>query len=172
MPTGLVPHTPPRRLVLLSVLAAALGVAGGAAAYVLVHLIALLTNLTLLHRFGWKLPSFAHHHPGPSVILAFELLLFEFSTRAFVPLVVAASVAGGMHSALFGSGPLFAVPAHHYAGLTRLPLFAVLGLLAGLFAVVVVRGLFLVEEGFRRLPVGEFWHPVIGALGFALVGIA
>src|SRR5947208_5897488 len=110
--------------------------------------------------------------PLASVVLAIELLLFEFSTRAFVPLVVAASIAGGMHSLLFGSGPLFAVPAHHYAGLTRLPLFAVLGLLAGLFAVVVVRGLFLVEEGFRRLPVGEFWHPVIGALGFALVGIA
>src|SRR5439155_23175701 len=70
MPTGLVPRTPPRRLVLLSVLAAALGVAGGAAAYVLVHLIALLTNLTLLHRFGWKLPSFAHHDPGPWVIPA------------------------------------------------------------------------------------------------------
>ena len=33
--------------------------------------------------------------PLAAVVLAIELLLFEFSTRAFVPLVVATSVAGG-----------------------------------------------------------------------------
>ena len=47
--------------------------------------------------------------PLAAVMLAIELLLFEFSVRALVPLVVAAAVAGGMHSALFGDGPLFAV---------------------------------------------------------------
>ena len=39
-----------------------------------------------------------------------------------------------------------------------------------LLAVVVSKGLFLVEEGFRRLPVSELWHPVLGAVGFAAVG--
>ena len=48
--------------------------------------------------------------PLAAVVLAIELLLFEFSVRAFVPLVVAAAVAGGMHAALFGDGPLFQVP--------------------------------------------------------------
>ena len=38
--------------------------------------------------------------PLAAVVLAIELLLFEFSTRAFVPLVVATSVAGGVHAAL------------------------------------------------------------------------
>ena len=33
--------------------------------------------------------------PLAAVVLAIELLLFEFSTRAFIPLVVATSVAGG-----------------------------------------------------------------------------
>jgi H+/Cl- antiporter ClcA/CBS domain-containing protein len=109
--------------------------------------------------------------PLAAVVLAIELLVFEFSTRAFIPLVVAASVAGGAHAALFGSGPLFAVPPHDYAGLGRLPLYALLGAGCGLLAVVLSKGLFLVERGFRRLPVGEFWHPVIGAVGFALVGV-
>jgi CBS domain-containing protein len=109
--------------------------------------------------------------PLAAVMLAIELLLFEFSTRAFVPLVVAASLAAGVHSALFGSGPLFAVPVHDYAGLRLLPWFVVLGLACGLLAVVVSKGLFLVEAGFRRLPVSEFWHPVIGAFGFAAVGL-
>jgi H+/Cl- antiporter ClcA len=109
--------------------------------------------------------------PLASVVLALELLLFEFSTRVFVPLVVAAAVAGGMHAALFDAGPFFAVPAHDFAGLASLPAFAVLGVACGLAAVVIAKGLFLIEAGFRRLPVGEFWHPVIGAVGFATVGL-
>src|SRR5438876_7563392 len=217
-----------RRTLLLAGLAALIGLAGGLAAYVLVHLIALLTNLAFFHRVDWTLPSFTNLDRSPtiilvavaggllvgalakwspiirghgipeameavltkqsriaprtaiakpvsaaiaigtggpfgaegpiivtggaigsligqfvpvspsereillatgaaagmaatfgaplaSVVLAIELLLFEFSTRAFVPLVVASSVAAGMHSAFFGTGPLFAVPQHDFA---------------------------------------------------------
>src|SRR5919197_2286094 len=109
--------------------------------------------------------------PLASVVLALELLLFEFSTRAFVPLVVGAAVAGGMHALLFDAGPFFEVPANHFAGLGSLPVFAVLGVVCGLAAVMINKGLFLIEAGFRRLPVGAFWHPVIGAVGFATVGL-
>ena len=109
--------------------------------------------------------------PLAAVVLAIELLLFEFSERSFVPLVVAASVAGAMHAALFGPGPLFHVPTHHYAGLTSLPVFALVGILCGLLAVVICQGLYLVEAGFRRLPIHDFWHPILGALGFAAVGL-
>jgi len=109
--------------------------------------------------------------PIASIVLATELLLFEFSTRAFIPTAVSAAVAGGIHSALFGDGPLFSVPDHGFAGLTDLPLFVPLGVLSGLLAVIISKGLFFVEAGFRRLPVREFWHPVIGAVGFGLVGM-
>ena len=109
--------------------------------------------------------------PLASVILAIELLLFEFSARALVPLVVATSVAGGVHNALFGNGPLFAVPVHNYRGLAGLPAFIVLGLACGLMAVLLTKGLFFVEHLYRRLPVGIFWHPVVGAVLFASVGL-
>lgn len=277
-------QTSASRLLLLSCLAVLLGFLGGGAAWVLLHLIGLLTNLALFQRFAWELPSFKTLVPSPwiplaamagaflvsclakwspvirghgipeameavlvrqariapraalakplsaaiaigtggpfgaegpiivtggalgsllgqvlhvspaerkillacgaaagmsatfgaplaSVVLAIELLLFEFSTRAFVPLVVAASVAAGMHSALFGTGPLFAMPDHDFAGLSSLPWFLLLGLLCGLVAVVVSEGLFAVEAGFRRLPMDELWHPVIGAIGFSAVGL-
>lgn len=109
--------------------------------------------------------------PVASIVLATELLLFEFSTRAFIPTAVSAAVAGGIHSAVFGDGPLFTVPDHGFAGLADLPLFVPLGVLSGLLAVVISKGLFVVEAGFRRLPVSEFWHPVIGAVGFGAVGM-
>lgn len=272
------------RIARLSLLAAVVGLVAGGAAWVLVHLIGLLTNLALFHRWGWEVPSFEHLDTGPSlyvaavggalivallarwapvirghgipeameavlvrrsriaprtaiakpvsaavaigtggpfgaegpiivtggsigsllgqlfhvspnerkillacgagagmaatfgsplaaVVLAIELLLFEFTTRAFVPLVVATSVAGAVHAALFGNGPLFTVPQHDFAGLGQLPLFALLGGVCGLLAVVVSKGLFVVEAAYRRLPVHDFWHPAIGALGFATVGV-
>ncbi|MGE3618829.1 MAG: chloride channel protein [Acidimicrobiia bacterium] len=109
--------------------------------------------------------------PLAAVVLALELLLFEFSARALIPLVVATSVAGAVHSALFGSGPLFSVPHHDLSGLDVLPAFALLGLACGALAVVISRGLFLVEHLFRRLPLDDLWHPVLGALGFAVVGL-
>lgn len=109
--------------------------------------------------------------PLAAVVLAIELLLFEFSARALLPILTAASIAGGVHVALFGSQPLFHVPAHEFSGLGQLWLFGLLGIACGLLAVVVCRGLFLIEAGYRRLPIGTFWHPLIGALGFALIGL-
>src|SRR5581483_8291515 len=65
---GRVMETSTRRIAMLCLLAAVLGLAGGGAAWVLLRLIALLTNLALLHLFGWTLPSFAHFHPGPLIV--------------------------------------------------------------------------------------------------------
>ena len=273
-----------RRTCFLAAVAVVLGLAGGGAAWVLLHLIGLITNLALFHQYAWAMPSFQNFHPGPillveaaaggfavslfarwapvirghgipeameavltrqsriapraalakpasaaiaigtggpfgaegpiivtggaigsligqvirvtpserkillacgaaagmsatfgaplaAVVLAIELLLFEFSHRSFVPLVVASSVAGAMHALLFSPGPLFHVPQHNYAGLSSLPLFGLVGIACGLLAVVICKGLYVIEGGFRRLPISEFWHPILGAIGFACVGL-
>ncbi|MCA8914994.1 MAG: chloride channel protein [Planctomycetes bacterium] len=109
--------------------------------------------------------------PLASVVIALELLLFEFSTRAFIPLVVAVTLAAGVHSALFGHQSLFSVPAHEYAGIGKLPFYLVLGLACGLLATLVTKGLFLFEHLFRKLPVSVTWHPLIGAIGFGIIGV-
>ncbi len=57
--TNRVTSHPPRRLLLLCALAAGLGLAAGATAWVLIKLIAILTNLALFHRWGTTLPNFA-----------------------------------------------------------------------------------------------------------------
>lgn len=108
--------------------------------------------------------------PLAAVILAIELLLFEFSVRAVIPLIVSSAIAGGMHSVFFGHGPIFSVPKHDYAGLSVLPKFILIGISCGILATVLSRGLFFVEDIYRRLPIKEFWHPMIGAIGFASIG--
>ena len=57
-------RTSSSRLVLLTAIAAALGVAGGGAAWVLVHLIDLLTNLALFHELSTEARSLAELDPG------------------------------------------------------------------------------------------------------------
>jgi len=109
--------------------------------------------------------------PLASVLLAIELLLFELSMRSLIPLVVSASIASGIHAAVFGDGPLFKVPSHDYAGLEVLPLYAVLGLLSGLVALTIAKGLFASERMFRNSPIPVFWRPAVGALGFASIGL-
>ncbi|HEX4498583.1 MAG TPA: chloride channel protein, partial [Thermoanaerobaculia bacterium] len=63
-------QTSPRRLLFLALLAALLGAAGGGAAWVLLHLIGLLTNLALFHRYGWELPSFRTLASSPWIVVA------------------------------------------------------------------------------------------------------
>ncbi len=109
--------------------------------------------------------------PFAAVLLPLELLLFEFSTRSLVPLFVAAAVATAIRSGLLDGGsfvpPMTFTPPH---GLDLL-WYVALGLVCGLLAVVICKGLFWIEGGYRRLPISEFWHPIIGALGFAAVGM-
>jgi CIC family chloride channel protein len=109
--------------------------------------------------------------PVAAVVLAFELLLFERSLRALVPLVLATSVATALHSVLISTHPLFASVNPLTFHPAELPLFGLLGVAAGALAVLLNRGLFLVEAVFRRLPLPEWSHPVVGALGFSAIGL-
>ena len=110
--------------------------------------------------------------PVAAVILAFELLLFERSLRALLPLSIATALAAALHAILLGSRPLFPLDYTPRVPATQLPLFVVVGLAAGALAVALNRGLFAVEVGFRRIPLPAWSHPIVGALGYALVGLA
>ena len=109
--------------------------------------------------------------PIGAVLLAIELLLFEFSTRAFVPLVIASVMADGIHRVLLGPGPLFSLPAQEVGGLLELPRFALLGVVAGVLGLVVVGVLHRVEDVFDATPWPQWANPAVGALGFALIGL-
>ena len=109
--------------------------------------------------------------PLAAVLVAFELLLFERSLRALLPLVLATALAAELHTVLLGAHPLFAVSIPLSYSLPELPLFCVVGVASGVLAIGLNRGLFAFEAGFRRLPVAEFFHPLIGAVGFATIGL-
>ena len=108
--------------------------------------------------------------PIAGVILAIELLLFEFKARSFIPLVVASTLATAVHMQLLGSGPMFKVTAMDFGIPHALPFYLLLGLLCGLAAVGFSKMLYWTEDQFEKLPVDELWWPAIGALGLGIIG--
>lgn len=108
--------------------------------------------------------------PIAGVILAIELLLFEFKSRSFIPLVVASTLATAVHMQLLGPGPMFSVAQVDFGIPHALPFYLVLGPLCGLAAVALSKALYWVEDTFEKLPIDELWWPAIGALGLGIIG--
>jgi H+/Cl- antiporter ClcA len=108
--------------------------------------------------------------PIAGVILAIELLLFEFKSRSFIPLVIASTLATAVHMQLLGRGPMFQVGAMEFGIPRALPFYLVLGPICGLGAVGLSKALYWVEDLFEKLPFDEMWWPAIGALALGVIG--
>jgi chloride channel protein, CIC family len=108
--------------------------------------------------------------PIAGVILAIELLLFEFKSRSFIPLVIASTLATAVHMQLLGPGPMFTVSPMNFGVPRGLPFYLVLGVICGIAAVGFSKLLYWVEDQFEKLPVDEMWWPAIGALGLGIIG--
>jgi CIC family chloride channel protein len=110
--------------------------------------------------------------PLAGILVAVELLLFELRARSFIPVALAAAVATGVRIHFAGWAPLFPTPAFKLTGMRELWLFAVLGLLAGLVGIAMIRVLSWLEDFFDELPIKKslIWSPVIGALILGGIG--
>jgi CIC family chloride channel protein len=110
--------------------------------------------------------------PLASVLLAVELLLFEWRPRSFLPVTCAVAVATVVRAPLLGSGPIFPVSS---AGMAPTPLIDLLcvaaGIIGGLLAVVVTALVYFSEDQFARLPLHWMWWPAIGGLIIGLGGL-
>lgn len=109
--------------------------------------------------------------PVSAVLLAIELLLFEFRPRSVVPVALASTVAAGMRFCWVGSEPVFAMPALLPPTGPALFFYLVEGCLFGLIAVVVTKAVYWVEDLFEKLPIHWMWWPAIGAITVGLVGV-
>jgi H+/Cl- antiporter ClcA len=110
--------------------------------------------------------------PIAAILLAVELLLFEYRARSFVPLVVASTLATAVRFALMGRGAMFTIGAVDFGIPWALPWYVPLGVLAGLAAVGMSRALYWVEDRFEQLPIDEVWWPAIGGLGLGVIALA
>jgi len=110
--------------------------------------------------------------PLSAVLLAVELLLFEWKPRSVIPVALASAVAGAARRYILGMGPLFPVPAHSaFIGPSGLGGCVIAGLLAGLFSAFLTKCVYASEDAFQRLPIHWMWWPAIGGLVIGLGGL-
>ena len=113
--------------------------------------------------------------PVSAVLLAIELLLFEYRARSLIPVALAASVATAVRAAFSGTAPIFAIAQLTQPSGLALVGYAVLGLLIGAFAAGITRFTYGVEEAFEkigeRLHIHWMWWPALGALVVGVIGV-
>lgn len=108
--------------------------------------------------------------PLAAVLLAIELLLFEFSPRSIIPVALACVTGAAMHIWLFGSDPVFAMGAITVPSNGALAIYVGMGLIVGIIASLVSKAVYLVEDLFEHLPIHWMWWPAIGAIAVGVTG--
>jgi len=108
--------------------------------------------------------------PVSAVLLAIELLLFEFRPRSFIPVALASSTAAGMRFLFNMTYPVFAMPVLHHAADLSLAVYIAVGAIVGVASVFVTEAVYLVEDAFDLLPIHWMWWPAIGAVAVGVIG--
>jgi len=110
--------------------------------------------------------------PVAAVLLAVELLLFEWKPRSLIPVALASAMAAVVRRYILGFGPLFPVPVHPlFIGPKGLLGCALVGLLAGALSALLTLSVYAAEDAFQRLKIHWMWWPAIGGLAIGLGGL-
>lgn len=109
--------------------------------------------------------------PVSAVLLAIELLLFEYHARSVIPVALASVAAGATRAAFVGSAPMFTIPDVAQPDGVALAAFVVLGALIGVVSVAVTRAVYAIEDVFEKLPVHWMWWPALGAICVGVAGL-
>ena len=108
--------------------------------------------------------------PISAVLLAVELLLFEYRARSLVPVALASATAAAVRIAFHGSGSDFAIGPIAAAHGEALAFYALIGALVGALAAGITRSTYAIEDLFEHLPIHWAWWPALGAIVLGIIG--
>jgi chloride channel protein, CIC family len=108
--------------------------------------------------------------PLAAVMLAIELLLFEFSPRSIIPVTTGCIMGAGMHIFLFSSHPVFSIPDMPAVTGNALLIYVFLGLITGVVASGISRSVYAIEDLFEKIPIHWMWFPAVGAVVIGVTG--
>ncbi|MCC6300330.1 MAG: chloride channel protein [Anaerolineales bacterium] len=109
--------------------------------------------------------------PVAAVLLAVELLLFEWKPRSFIPVALAAAVAGALRVLILGMGPIFPVSLHAALGGEALIIACLVGIAAGVASSGLTALVYFFEDLFERLPIHWMWWPILGGFAIGIGGL-
>ena len=108
--------------------------------------------------------------PVSAVLLAVELLLFEFRPRSIVPVALASATATAVRMLYVGTEPIFRMPLLARPSGEALMVYTAVGAVIGWLAVYVTRAVYWIEDLFEKLPIHWMWWPALGGLVVGAVG--
>ncbi len=115
--------------------------------------------------------SATFNSPVSAVLLAVELLLFEYRPRSLVPVALASAVAAATRTLIATDAADFTVPPLHAASLSAVLVYVALGAVVGIAAVGITRFVYWLEDLYDELPIHWMWWPAIGAVAVGLIGM-
>lgn len=110
--------------------------------------------------------------PIAGVVFSLEVLLREFSARAFSVVVLASVTATVISRALLGDFPAFFVPAYELRSAWEFLFYALLGVLAAVVARAFIWSIYRCEDVFDAWRIPEYVKPIVGGLFIGLMGLA
>ncbi|BAB67520.1 chloride channel protein [Sulfurisphaera tokodaii] len=106
--------------------------------------------------------------PIGGAILAAEILYKrDFEPEVLYPAIIASAIGYTIFGSIFGFTPVFGYYTGTYNPL-RLPMYAVLGVVAGLLAIIYVKTFYGIHSFFKKLRIPNYIKPLIGG---ALTGL-
>jgi len=109
--------------------------------------------------------------PIAGVIFALEVVVGYYTLRVFAPVVIASLAAVAVHGYFFGSAPMFVLEPMEAHSLFELPLFALLGVLAGLMVTLFIYSLEALRSGWERSALPLWCRPAVAGLIIGIVAI-
>lgn len=110
--------------------------------------------------------------PIAGAVFALELLLLEFKTRSFVPLIISTVFATLVSRHFLGDFPTFDIISEYtLVNGYELVFYLMLGLLAGLAGVVFIKVFYKIEDAFDAISVPMYAKPIIGGLFVGAIGL-
>ncbi len=109
--------------------------------------------------------------PIAGIIFALEIILLELKSRSFISLVISAFFATTVSRLFLGSHPAFEIPAYSFISLYEIIFYLVLGILAGLTAILLIRMVYDTEHFFeKKINIPAHFKPALGGLMVGVIG--
>jgi len=108
--------------------------------------------------------------PVSAVLLAIELLLFEFRSRSFIPVALASVAAMAVRIAFVGMEPVFRMPDLGIPTEGALASYIAIGIIVGFLSIAITKAAYWIEDLFEHIPLNWMWWPAIGGLAVGIIG--
>ncbi len=109
--------------------------------------------------------------PMAGMLFAAEIILVDFQVSYLSHIAISAVTATVISHHFLGSLPTFQVPSFELVSYAELPLYALLGLTAGLLSILFIRAVSLAEDLFNRLGVPPTLRPAVAGLLIGAIAI-